>query len=453
MDTPRQAEIREPPATLRGALRYLGPGFILSASIVGSGELIATTALGAKAGFVLLWVILLSCLVKVAVQIESGRAAILHGKPTLQLWNLRAPSTPATRGLHWSIYVAVAYLLSLLLGQAGVLGGAAQVAHHALPAVPLWAWLAALALGIGALIRSGRYDPVELAAAALNAIFLAGVFYCVIAVQGTRFAFSGSDLARGLAFRLPSEHVSLAIAAFGITGVAAGEITLYPYWCLEKGYARWAGPREDTAVWRARARGWMRVMTVDALVSLLAYTTATVGFFILGATVLRAQPALRDGDALLVQLSAMFTEVLGDGTRVVFLLCAFAVLFSTVFANTAGFSRVWVDFFGLRGWLDWASPEKRRRAMGAVSWVFPLLCAVVYLAVRKPLFLVIFMGGCNTAFLAVVGWQTWRFRARLTPPEMRPARRYDLALGLSLLALVGMLLLAGRKWLENLGLG
>ena len=27
---------------------------------------------------------------------------------------------------------------------------------------------------------------------------------------------------------------------FGITGVGADEITFYTYWCVEKGYARWA---------------------------------------------------------------------------------------------------------------------------------------------------------------------------------------------------------------------
>jgi manganese transport protein len=46
----------------------LGPGFVLTASIVGSAELIATTALGAKAGYVALWVILLTCAVNVALQ-------------------------------------------------------------------------------------------------------------------------------------------------------------------------------------------------------------------------------------------------------------------------------------------------------------------------------------------------------------------------------------------------
>ena len=44
--------IKEPPSSFVQKLKFLGPGFILSASIVGSGELIATTTLGARAGFV-----------------------------------------------------------------------------------------------------------------------------------------------------------------------------------------------------------------------------------------------------------------------------------------------------------------------------------------------------------------------------------------------------------------
>ena len=40
---------------------------ILVGSVVGSGELIVTTKLGAVAGFGLLWFVLLSCFVKVVV--------------------------------------------------------------------------------------------------------------------------------------------------------------------------------------------------------------------------------------------------------------------------------------------------------------------------------------------------------------------------------------------------
>ena len=65
----------EPPRGLRSTLRYLGPGFILVGSIVGSGELIMTTKLGAQAGFALLWFVLISCVIKTVVQAELGRTS------------------------------------------------------------------------------------------------------------------------------------------------------------------------------------------------------------------------------------------------------------------------------------------------------------------------------------------------------------------------------------------
>lgn len=441
------AEVREPPASLWGALGHVGPGLILSAAIVGSGELIATTALGARAGFTLLWVILLGCTVKVAVQFEYGRAAILHGRPTLQAWNL---GDRRVDSLHWSVHLAALFMVMNMAGQGGVIGGAAEVGRFFWPGPGLVGWLLLLALGVGLSAGSGRYRPVEWTATALNAVFLVGVFWCLWALQGTDLAFTADDLLEGLRFHLPEGQWSLALAAFGLTGIASGEITLYPYWCLEKGYARWTGPREETAAWRARARGWMRVMKVDALLSMVLYTLATCGFYLLGATVLHARGELRDGPALVVELSAMFTEVLGPEFRWVFMVCALAVLFSTIFANSAGFSRMWADYFGLRGWLAWGEERRRRRVVAVVAWVFPLIAAGCYLGVGKPLLLVVVMGITNALYLGVVGWQTLRFRYRLTPATMRPSWRYDLALWLSLLAIGVMVALACHQLLSSL---
>ncbi len=81
------ASILPAPKNFRQKLKYLGPGFILSASVVGSGELIATTTLGAKAGFVTLWVILVSCLVKIVLQLEFGRQSIIRGETAMNLMN------------------------------------------------------------------------------------------------------------------------------------------------------------------------------------------------------------------------------------------------------------------------------------------------------------------------------------------------------------------------------
>ncbi len=66
--TIQSGRTREPPTSLFGRLRYLGPGIIVSGSIVGSGEILLTATLGATVGFVLLWWVLFSCWVKSLVQ-------------------------------------------------------------------------------------------------------------------------------------------------------------------------------------------------------------------------------------------------------------------------------------------------------------------------------------------------------------------------------------------------
>ena len=52
--------VQEPPRSLGEVLLKIGPGLILAGTIIGAGELIATTHLGAKAGFALLWLVILS---------------------------------------------------------------------------------------------------------------------------------------------------------------------------------------------------------------------------------------------------------------------------------------------------------------------------------------------------------------------------------------------------------
>ena len=62
----------EPPRTFGKTLRQLGPGLIIAGSIVGSGELIATTKTGAQAGISLLWLVIIGCVIKVFVPVLVG---------------------------------------------------------------------------------------------------------------------------------------------------------------------------------------------------------------------------------------------------------------------------------------------------------------------------------------------------------------------------------------------
>ena len=116
--------MQAPPTTLRETLAHLGPGIILASSIVGSGELIATTTVGAEAGFVLLWLIVIGCAIKVAAQIEIGRHTLAWGRTPLAAFD-RVPG-PRIGGLGW-IYWGWAIMTALVIvQQGGILAGVAQ---------------------------------------------------------------------------------------------------------------------------------------------------------------------------------------------------------------------------------------------------------------------------------------------------------------------------------------
>ncbi len=427
------APFLEPPRGFLGSIRYLGPGLILSAAIVGSGELIATTSLGAKAGFAVLWVILLGCFIKVAVQLQYGRNAIIHGQASFAAWN--GGRGPRVLGLHWSVFCAVFFLVAMLVGQGGVLGGAAQAAQYAYPSARIEIWVGVLSITIALLVFRGKYKRIEVMATLFNVLFVSLILFCVFAVQRTDFAFSREDVAGGFSLRIPPGALMLVLTAFGITGLSAGEIFVYPTWCIEKGYAAWAGPRDGSPEWAARARGWMRVMTYDSIVSMVVYTVATVSFYILGATVLQPQGEIADGQEMVVQLSRIFTDVMGKGTMFLFMFGAFTVLFSTAFSNAAGHARLWVDFLGMCRLYDPNDAKSRGRALAILAWVMPAIWGLTYIAVKKPMALVIVLGIANSIFLLVVAYQALVFRYRNTREELRPSKGFDTLLWLSIVTI------------------
>ena len=51
--------MNNPPKSLWGRLKYIGPSVIVTGSVVGSGSIVMTPLLGAAAGFTLLWWLLI----------------------------------------------------------------------------------------------------------------------------------------------------------------------------------------------------------------------------------------------------------------------------------------------------------------------------------------------------------------------------------------------------------
>lgn len=397
-------------------IRQIGPGLIISAIIVGSGELIVTPKLGATAGFTMLWFILLGCFIKVFVQVELGRFAISRGMTTLEAMN----SIPGPRFIvSWLLWLWLLMYVALIFQVADMVGGLASVFALAGMPLPDWALTVLVAASCAVLLVVGRYKMVELISTSLVVLFTFTTLVAVGALQSTPFAITASELVEGLKFQLPDKFTT-AFACFGVIGVGASELIYYPYWCLEKGYARNVGPHEDSEEWRRRARGWLRVMNIDAWVSFSIYTTATLAFYLLGASVLHAKGLVVENNQMIATLSHMYRETFGQWSYWAFLLGAFAVLYSTVFGATASNARLLADALALFGVVKYRAPEDRLRMIKAGCVLLPCAFAIVFLLVGEPVSLV-FIGalaqGLMLPFLAAAALY---FRYRRTDAALRP---------------------------------
>ncbi len=463
-DLPKHA-IKDPPDRFFDAIKQIGPGLILAASIVGTGELINTTSLGAKAGFSLIWLILLSCVIKVFVQVELGRYAITHGKTSLAAFD----TLPGPRlGASWICWLWLFMLLATQAQIAAMEGTVGQAAHMAFPGasaamaraagqvVPgmeawlstreeyIWASLTTLAAIL--LLLSGGYRRLE----KVTTILVAGVtLFTVTSVgilQWTPFHITVGNIEDGFKLAVPTAAVALAFSAFGITGVGAAELFAYPYWCIEKGYARATGPKSDDEGWARRARGWTRVMQLDAWFSMVVFTVATVAFYLLGAAVLHPQGLKPEGKEVIPTLSLMYLKPLEgtalagmkNFTRVGFLVGAWAVLFKTLYVATAANSRLTADFLNLSGLWRQSGVKSRERLVRAFCVIYPLLALGLYYQFREPGALITFGGVSQGLMLPLIAGATLYLRQRDSDRRVGPSFLSDIFSWLAFFAITAV---------------
>jgi len=217
--------------------------------------------------------------------------------------------------------------------------------------------------------------------------------------------------------------------------VGATELIAYPYWCLEKGYARFTGPHATTPEWAERARGWMRVMRWDALLSMVIFTFATLAFYVLGASVLHLRNLDPEGNQMIHALSQPYVEVFGTWAQWVFLFGAFAVLYSTFFVANAGHARVAADAAQVFG-VARRTEKARLRWVVAFCVLFPLIALAACIFIRQPVKLIMASGVMQALMLPMLGGATLYFRYRRCDPRIAPSRLWDAILWISVLGLL-----------------
>jgi Mn2+/Fe2+ NRAMP family transporter len=618
--------IQDPPQSFWGIIKKLGPGLIVAGSIVGSGELIATTATGAKAGIWLLWLIIIGCIIKVFVQVELGRFSISSGETTMTALD-HVPGPRFRRRGNWLIWFWFLMFIASIAQLGGIVGGVGQALAISLPitqygreydamatdatelavsraqylqAKPgtqdkltyaaeilqselqyardraivgiaantdypttdllqkkltdslattstdaqmsmadtlasmyplcqqkkliqdkakqfsksypdpaLWSdsqratylrfreqqeklnaesdkvratlvgdtqwldqyeqlhvadkpatpvddkiWAAIVSLITAVLLYVGRFNLIQTFSTAMVALFtLITIINLGLLQTSQAWSFSWKDIVDGMSFRLPPTHigggetaVSIALQTFGIIGVGAAELIAYPYWCLEKGYGRYAGPRDQTEAWAERARGWMRVMRWDAWCSMGVYTFATIAFYLLGASVLGRSKLEPAGSEMIRTLAVMYSPAFGEWAGILFLFGAFAVLYSTFFVANAGHARTVSDVLQVIG-IGKRSERAYETRVKILSGSFPLVCFVIFVCFPQPVVLVLLSGLMQALMLPMLAFAAIFFRYRMVDRRIRPGIVWDAFLILSALA---MLLLATWGMWEKL---
>jgi Mn2+/Fe2+ NRAMP family transporter len=174
----------------------------------------------------------------------------------------------------------------------------------------------------------------------------------------------------------------------------------------------------------------MRVMRADAWCSMVIYTFATVAFYFLGAAILHPLRLDPKGPEMIRTLAVMYEPIFGSYAPALFLVGAFAVLYSTFFVANAGHSRVAADVarvlshgrIGQKGF---------HTGVTILSGVLPFICLFMYLAYGEPRDLILFSGFMQALMLPMLAGAALFFRYCRMDERIKPSPLWDFFLWLS----------------------
>ena len=387
--------MRTAPKTFKERLKFIGPSVIVTGSVVGSGSIVMTPLLGAAAGFLLLWWLLLSMWSKPIIQAEISRYVVVTKKTFLEAFADMPGFKTTIQGktTSWLVWFMFIGVIPSIAGMGGLAGAVAEAGNTMFPLLSTEVWVFISCLITWLLLYFGSYRSLERTLLAMVLFFSFMTLIIALAMQSTEYQVNLNQISEGLSFSFPTEHLPLALAVFGFTGISYGEIMAYTYWCLEKGYA------ENTGNDIEEKKHWIKTMQTDVWITVFFITLGTLPFFFLGAGVLNNVPELQESLAtssfwdvdVISSLQNMFSLVLGGWAKWLFIILAFFVLFSTLLSGTAAFTRTISDYLISMGLVK-EKTDTRTKLIKLVAFVIPFLSGLFYFILPNPITLLLIAG-------------------------------------------------------------
>lgn len=386
-------------------LASLGPGMIVAATAIGTSHIILSPVAGARFGYDLIWLVLFSHLFKYPGFEFGPRFAIARGASLIRGFQ----EVPGPR--NWALWVFLATtILQGLTILAAVLSVTASILVVSLGGLSYTGWILALGLFIILLHRTGKYPALALGSKLALAVLIVVTMIAFLAVPPRP-----SDLLRIFVPTIPAGSMLLAASILGLMPTGINVAIWHSLWAVEhlKEWEKSAPNRADM----------LKMGMIDLKVGYWASAILAVAFISLGANLLRPRGLAPNGIDVALTLSKIYTEILGQWMFPVFMLAAFAAMFSTSYSVMDGFPRTFSTLLRTM----FPGSDFFKKPYDAAYWIFMTVifafAVVVNTLVPNPVLMVTLVGVVSLLVAPVLYSLNYYCVTRLIDdPSMRPSR-------------------------------
>jgi Mn2+/Fe2+ NRAMP family transporter len=408
----------------RRLLRVIGPGLVVAATGVGAGDLALGAFAGSRIGLGVVWAVLVGAIFKLVLTEGLARYQLATGETLLEGVLLRVPR------LVGGLFLAYLLFWSWFVGSALI--SACGIAAHALLPYGFedpergrltYGVLHSLA-GLG-LVWCGGYRAIERTLA-----LAVGVMALTVLVTAVLLRPDLGELLRGFRPTLPAGKDALAWT-IALVGGVGGTVTIlcYGYWIREHGRE---GP------------GALRTCRIDLVAGYSVTALFGLAMVVIGSGVVIEGR----GVGLIVNLAERLRAPLGAGGRALFLLGAWAAVFSSLLGVWQSVPYLFADTLRLlragrgsdRGALRRAAIDTRSRAYR--GFLVAIAVAPMLGLVQRFDRVQLYYGLVGASFLPLLALALLLLNGRrdlVGALRNRPASVLALVLTLAFFALAGLL--------------
>jgi len=366
-----------PPASF---WKLAGPGLVVAATGIGSGDVVSATVGGANYGVVLLWSIALGAFFKFVLTEGIARWQLATGSTIVEGWAKHLPAWVklyfAAYLIIWTVAVSAALTNATGLGLANLTGGAISQP-----------WGAVLHSVVGfAFVLIGGYAGFERLMKTLVGIMGFSILICA----ALTFHSPAATLAGLLVPIVPPGSGTQVLSLIGGIG---GSITIlsYNYWMREEGLSG--------AGHLGYVRGDVGVAYLfTAIFGISVMLIANQAFFVSGVTITDAQAVPR--------MAEMLGRILGPFGTIAYSVGFWAAVFASLLGVWQSVPYLYADLYSIAKKLPAAARAEATKVTSVpyrLALLFITIVPLPFAFMRRPLFIIVtytIVGSLFVPFLA-----------------------------------------------------